>query len=103
MAHWFAIPSLLTASSTLSSELAKMAGKKSKKKKKQDDDPNSKHVCTNRKARHEYDIVDELECGIALLGSEVKSIFRSKRPTGEFATESCGSSEPTSTSTRKPT
>ena len=55
-----------------------MAGKKSKKKKKQDDDPNSKHVCTNRKARHEYDIVDELECGIALLGSEVKSIRNAK-------------------------
>ena len=54
-----------------------MAGKKSKKK-KQVDDPNSKHVCTNRKARHEYDIIDELECGVALVGSEVKSIRNSK-------------------------
>jgi SsrA-binding protein len=55
-----------------------MAGKKSKKSKKQDDDPNSKHVCRNRKARHEFDIIDELECGIALVGSEVKSIRNSK-------------------------
>jgi SsrA-binding protein len=56
-----------------------MAGKKSKKK-KNDVDPNSKHVCTNRKARHEYNIIDEMECGIALVGSEVKSIrARSRR------------------------
>ena len=54
-----------------------MAGKKSKKK-KNDVDPNSKHVCTNRKARHEYNVIDELECGIALVGSEVKSIRNSK-------------------------
>jgi SsrA-binding protein len=77
MAHWFAFPLLMTTSSTLRSELAKMVGKKSKKK-KQVDDPNSKHVCTNRKARHEYDIIDELECGIALVGSEVKSIRNAK-------------------------
>ncbi|GAB4143992.1 MAG: SsrA-binding protein SmpB [Planctomycetaceae bacterium] len=45
-----------------------------KKKDKKQDDPNSKTVCRNRKARHEYDILDELECGIVLKGSEVKSI-----------------------------
>jgi SsrA-binding protein len=50
-----------------------MAGKSSKKKKVVED-PNSKHVCRNRKARFEYDIIDEIECGICLLGSEVKSI-----------------------------
>jgi SsrA-binding protein len=33
-----------------------------------------KIVCRNRKARHEYNIVDTLECGIALVGSEVKSL-----------------------------
>lgn len=49
-----------------------MAGKK--KKKQAPADPNSKHVCSNRKARREYDIIDEIECGIVLLGSEVKSI-----------------------------
>ena len=35
---------------------------------------NSKTVCRNRKARHQYDLLDELECGIVLQGSEVKSI-----------------------------
>lgn len=38
------------------------------------DDPNSKVVCRNRKARHEYDILEQLECGIVLRGSEVKSL-----------------------------
>ena len=50
-----------------------MAGKK-KKKKQAPADPNSKHVCSNRKARREYDIIDDIECGVVLLGSEVKSI-----------------------------
>jgi len=45
-------------------------GKKADKK----GDANSRTVCRNRKARHLYDIIDELECGIALRGSEVKSI-----------------------------
>jgi len=31
-------------------------------------------VCRNRRARHEYEILDEIECGIVLAGSEVKSI-----------------------------
>jgi SsrA-binding protein len=31
-------------------------------------------VCRNRRARHEYEILDTLECGLALVGSEVKSI-----------------------------
>lgn len=31
-------------------------------------------IAQNRKARHEYLILDELECGIALLGSEVKTL-----------------------------
>ena len=48
-------------------------------KKKQDkNDPNSKTVCRNRKAWHEYEILDEMECGIALRGSEVKSIRNGK-------------------------
>lgn len=36
-------------------------------------DAKSRVICRNRRARHEYDILDELECGIALTGSEVKS------------------------------
>jgi SsrA-binding protein len=31
-------------------------------------------IATNRRARHEYEILDELECGIVLVGSEVKSL-----------------------------
>lgn len=31
-------------------------------------------ICHNRKARHEYHIIDSVECGIVLLGSEIKSI-----------------------------
>lgn len=31
-------------------------------------------VATNRRARHDYEIVDTLECGLVLTGSEVKSL-----------------------------
>ncbi|MBQ1770996.1 MAG: SsrA-binding protein, partial [Clostridia bacterium] len=33
-----------------------------------------KIIATNKKARHDYFIEDTLECGIALTGTEVKSI-----------------------------
>ncbi len=33
-----------------------------------------KQVARNRRARHEYDILETFECGIALQGSEVKSL-----------------------------
>lgn len=38
------------------------------------DDDGRKIVASNRKARHNYDIVDTYECGIVLKGSEVKSL-----------------------------
>lgn len=41
------------------------------KKKKSNDD---NLITENRKARHNYEITDTIECGIVLLGSEVKSI-----------------------------
>ncbi len=31
-------------------------------------------VATNRRARHDYEILDSLECGLVLTGSEVKSL-----------------------------
>ncbi len=34
----------------------------------------TKVVAQNRKARHEFDVLDSLECGIMLAGSEVKSL-----------------------------
>lgn len=45
-----------------------------KKKQKKKTGPDSQTICRNRKATHDYEIMDELECGIALHGSEVKSI-----------------------------
>lgn len=54
-----------------------MAGKKSKSRKVADD-PNSRIVTRNRRARHNYEILDELQCGIELKGSEVKSIRNNK-------------------------
>lgn len=35
-------------------------------------------VCRNRKAKHEYEISQSLECGIMLHGSEVKSVRNNK-------------------------
>ena len=48
--------------------------KKGKSKKtSQKDDANEKVIAQNRRARHDYAVLDSLECGIALVGSEVKS------------------------------
>ena len=42
-------------------------------------------VCRNRRALHEYEIHDTLECGLVLTGTEVKSLapasLTSKTPT----------------------
>lgn len=35
-------------------------------------------IAQNRRARHEYEILETLECGIALVGSEVKSLRNGK-------------------------
>ncbi|MCL2743814.1 MAG: SsrA-binding protein SmpB [Planctomycetaceae bacterium] len=45
-----------------------------KKKKKSSANPNERVVSENRKARHDYNVIDTLECGIILVGSEVKSL-----------------------------
>ncbi|MBV7407940.1 SsrA-binding protein SmpB [Maritimibacter sp. DP1N21-5] len=41
---------------------------------KKDDDKNYKVIAENRRARYDYAIDDDLECGIVLMGSEVKSM-----------------------------
>ena len=46
--------------------------------KKKNRDPNFKLVAENRRARHDYAIEDDLECGIVLHGSEVKSLRNGK-------------------------
>ena len=37
-------------------------------------DDGTKTVATNRKARHNFEVLEQLEVGIALMGSEVKSL-----------------------------
>ena len=52
-------------------------GKKSAKKKaagKNKAEPGITMVSENRKAKHRYEIIDSIECGIMLMGSEVKSM-----------------------------
>ena len=41
---------------------------------KKPDNPNYKVIAENRRARYDYAIEDDIECGIMLLGSEVKSL-----------------------------
>jgi SsrA-binding protein len=48
--------------------------KKKSGKKADADDKNERVIADNRKARHNYHVLDSLECGIALVGSEVKSL-----------------------------
>ena len=48
-----------------------MAGKKKH-------DPNYKVIAENRRARYDYSIESDLECGIVLQGSEVKSLRTGK-------------------------
>ncbi len=49
-----------------------------KSQKKRDIPAGAVAVATNRRARRDYDILDTLECGIVLRGSEVKSLRESK-------------------------
>ncbi|EBA04448.1 MAG: SsrA-binding protein SmpB [Paracoccaceae bacterium] len=37
-------------------------------------DPNYKIIAENRRARYDYAIEDDIECGVILMGSEVKSM-----------------------------
>ncbi len=41
---------------------------------KTDQNPNYKVIAENRRARYDYAIEDDIECGIVLAGSEVKSL-----------------------------
>ncbi len=48
--------------------------KQSKKKGAAAGSPSDKVISQNRKARYNYTVLDTLECGIVLVGSEVKSL-----------------------------
>lgn len=45
-----------------------------KSAKKAEPESHLRPICENRKARHEYEILETLECGMELVGSEVKSL-----------------------------
>lgn len=55
-----------------------MSAKKGDKQPEKRDDENERLVAQNRSARHEYEITDTVECGIVLVGSEVKSLRNGK-------------------------
>ena len=54
--------------------MAKKKGSQGGKKKASGEDPNHKLIARNRKARHDYEILDRFECGMVLQGTEVKSL-----------------------------
>ncbi|MFL5338879.1 MAG: SsrA-binding protein SmpB [Gemmataceae bacterium] len=45
-----------------------------KAKKSEREEGDIKIVCRNRRAFHDYEIIDQLECGVVLCGTEVKSL-----------------------------
>lgn len=51
-----------------------MAQKKKKKKNTKAAGDQSQTITENRRARHRFEIIEQLECGVMLIGSEVKSI-----------------------------
>jgi len=53
---------------------AKGPGRRGHRTKQTPDDGRFRTVARNRRARHDYDILETFECGIALQGSEVKSL-----------------------------
>lgn len=42
--------------------------------KKKDEEDGVKNVCRNKRAFHDYEVLDRLECGLVLTGTEVKSL-----------------------------
>ncbi len=56
-----------------------VTSKASKKRKTSEPQPRKERVIAqNRRARHDYEVLETLECGIALVGSEVKSLRTGK-------------------------
>ena len=54
--------------------------------------PDDRTVCRNRKAGYRFEIIEEFECGLCLLGTEVKSL-REKQASLEEAYARLGGSE----------
>ncbi len=55
-----------------------MSGKSKKKKGALQEKSLQRPIAENRKARHRFEILESLECGIVLVGSEVKSLRNGK-------------------------
>ncbi|BBZ53015.1 hypothetical protein MPHO_00070 [Mycolicibacterium phocaicum] len=76
---------------------------KNANKKDADKSGNNAVVATNRKARHNYSIIDTYEAGIALVGTEVKSLREGWHPwptrSPPSTTVRCGCATCTSPST----
>jgi SsrA-binding protein len=41
---------------------------------KKKDDDGTVNICRNRRAAHDYDLLERIECGLVLVGTEVKSL-----------------------------
>lgn len=54
--------------------------KKNQKTQKKSETSNIKNICKNRRAFYDYEVLEKLECGIVLTGTEVKSL-RDRGPT----------------------
>lgn len=62
---------------TLTTARSRATAKSDKKKKAPDKEhDNERVVALNRQAKHEFEVLETLECGIMLRGSEVKSLRR---------------------------
>ena len=55
-----------------------MSKAKKKKRSSAKADDGSRNISENRKARHRFEILDTMECGLALVGAEVKSLRNGK-------------------------
>jgi SsrA-binding protein len=60
-----------------------MAARKSAGKKGGREKPNEKVIATNRRARHDYEVLDTVEAGLSLLGPEVKSLREGRANMGD--------------------
>ena len=63
--------------------VGKGPGRTNKKAEPTGNGPEIKMIARNRRARHEYDIIDIYECGLELRGSEVKSLRANKVSMGD--------------------
>ena len=56
----------------------RMAKKSKKKAKNKPEGPSIQNIAENRKARHRFEVLESVECGVILRGSEVKTLREGK-------------------------